>query len=161
MDDVTLARAIHVLAVVFWIGGVALVTTVLLPAVRRLKSPEERITFFESVEQCFASQSRVTTVVAGLSGLYMIYRLDLWGRFASAEFWWMHAMVGVWLLFSLLLFIAEPLFLHRWVLARAKTAPDSTFRLVQWLHWILSSSEHPHHSRCRGRQPWLSALQLS
>jgi uncharacterized membrane protein len=139
MDDVTLARAIHVLAVVFWIGGVALVTTVLLPAVRRLKSPEERITFFESVEQCFASQSRVTTVVAGLSGLYMIYRLDLWGRFASAEFWWMHAMVGVWLLFSLLLFIAEPLFLHRWVLARAKTEPDSTFRLVQWLHWILLS----------------------
>ena len=38
MDDVTLARAIHVLAVVLWIGGVALVTTVLLPAVRRFKS---------------------------------------------------------------------------------------------------------------------------
>ena len=125
MDDVTLARAIHVLAVVLWIGGVALVTTVLLPAVRRLKSPEERIASFESVEQRFASQSRVTTVLAGLSGLYMINRLDLWGRFASAEFWWMHAMVGVWLLFSLLLFIAEPLFLHRWFLARAKAAPDS------------------------------------
>ena len=59
MDDVTLARAIHVLAVVLWIGGVALVTTVLLPAVRRFKSPEERIVFFESVEQSFASQSRV------------------------------------------------------------------------------------------------------
>jgi uncharacterized membrane protein len=136
MDDVTLARAIHVLAVVLWIGGVALVTTVLLPAVRRLKSPEERIAFFESVEQRFASQSRVTTMLAGLSGLHMIYRLDLWGRFASAEFWWMHAMVGVWLLFSLLLFIAEPLFLHHWFLARA-AAPDSTFRLVQWLHWVL------------------------
>jgi uncharacterized membrane protein len=75
MDDVTLARAIHVLAVVPWIGGVALVTTVLLPAVRRFKIPEERITFFESVEQYFASQSRVTTVLAGLSGLYMIYPL--------------------------------------------------------------------------------------
>jgi uncharacterized membrane protein len=137
MDDVTLARAIHVLAVVLWIGGVALVTTVLLPAARRLKSPEERIAFFESVEQRFASQSRVTTVLAGLSGLYLIYRLDLWGRFASAEFWWMHAMVGVWLLFSLLLFIAEPLFLHRWFLDYAKAAPDSTFRLVRWLHWVL------------------------
>ena len=136
MDDVTLARAIHVLAVVLWIGGVALVTTVLLPAVRRLKSSEERIASFESVEQRFASQSRATTVLAGLSGLYMINRLDLWGRFASAEFWWMHAMVGVWLLFSFMLFIAEPLFLHRWVLARAKAAPDSTFRLVQWLHWV-------------------------
>ena len=139
MDDVTLARAIHVLAVVLWIGGVALVTTVLLPAVRRFKSPEERIFFFESVEQSFAFQSRVTTVVAGLSGLYIIYRLDLWGRFASIEFWWMHAMVGVWLLFSLILFIAEPVLLRRWFLARAKAAPDSTFRLIQWLHWVLLS----------------------
>jgi uncharacterized membrane protein len=37
MNDVTLARAIHVLAIVLWIGGVGLVTTVLLPAVRRFK----------------------------------------------------------------------------------------------------------------------------
>jgi hypothetical protein len=51
----------------------------------------------------------------------------------------MHAMVGVWLLFSLILFIAEPLFLNRWFLVRATVAPASTFRLVQWLHWILLS----------------------
>ena len=36
MDDVTIARALHVLAVVLWIGGVGLVTTVLLPLLRRL-----------------------------------------------------------------------------------------------------------------------------
>jgi len=30
MDDVAIARALHVLAVVLWIGGVGLVTTVLL-----------------------------------------------------------------------------------------------------------------------------------
>ena len=29
------ARALHVLAVVLWIGGVSLITTVALPAVRR------------------------------------------------------------------------------------------------------------------------------
>jgi uncharacterized membrane protein len=35
MDDVATARALHVLAVVIWIvGGVAMVTTVVLPAVR-------------------------------------------------------------------------------------------------------------------------------
>ena len=140
MDDVTLARAIHVLAVVSWIGGVALVATVLLPAVRRFKSPAERITFFESIEQRFASQARVTTALAGLSGLYMIYRLDLWDRFSSVQFWWMHAMVGVWLLFSLMLFIIEPWFLRGWFLARAERAPDVTFRLVQRLHWALLSA---------------------
>ena len=31
MDDVTVARALHVLAVVHWIGGVAIVTLVILP----------------------------------------------------------------------------------------------------------------------------------
>lgn len=69
MDDVTLARTIHVLAVVLWIGGVGLVTTVLLPAVRRFKSPVEQVAFFEAVEQRFAGQARVTTAVAGLERL--------------------------------------------------------------------------------------------
>jgi uncharacterized membrane protein len=139
MDDVTFARAIHVLAVVLWIGGVALVTTVLLPAVRCFKAADERVTFFESVERRFAGQARVTTAVAGLSGLYMVYRMDLWSRFAIPAFWWMHAMVGLWLVFSLMLFIAEPLFLHQWFLARAKSASESTFRLILGLHWLLLS----------------------
>jgi uncharacterized membrane protein len=38
MDDVLIARALHVLAVVIWIGGVAMVTTVVLPAVRQVIS---------------------------------------------------------------------------------------------------------------------------
>jgi uncharacterized membrane protein len=137
MDDVILARAVHVLAVVIWIGGVALVTTVLLPAVRRFKSAAERIAFFESVEMHFAVQARITTALAGLSGLYIIYRLNLWDRFAAIEFWWMHAMVGVWLVFSLMLFIAEPLFVHRFLVDRASAAAKSTFRLIGWMHWIL------------------------
>ena len=33
--DVVVARTIHVLAIVLWIGGVGFVTTVLMPAVRR------------------------------------------------------------------------------------------------------------------------------
>ena len=81
MDDVTFARAIYVLAAVFWIGGVALVTTVLLPAIRRFKSTDERIAFFEAVENRFATQARVTTLLVGLSGVYMIYRLDTWHCF--------------------------------------------------------------------------------
>jgi uncharacterized membrane protein len=137
LDDVTIARAIHVLAIVFWIGGVAMVTTVLLPAVRRFKSADEQVAFFEAVEGRFASQSRLSTLLAGLSGFYMVARLDLWDRFALASFWWMDAMVLVWLIFTAMLFIAEPLILHRWFLARAKRAPENTFRLIQRLHWTL------------------------
>ena len=136
MDDVTLARARHVLAVVLWIGGVAFVTTVLLPAVRDLHTPAERVVFFETVERRFGNQARVTTVLAGLSGFYMVVRLDLWDRFRSLAYWWMHAMVAVWL-FTLMLFVAEPLFLDRWLLARAKARPEATFGLIERLHWIL------------------------
>ncbi len=137
MDDVTIARIIHILAIVFWIGGVAMVTTVLLPAVRRFKSPAERLQFFDMVERRFANQSRISTLLAGVSGLYMVWKLDAWDRFVEASFWWMDAMVLVWLIFTLMLFVAEPLFLHRWLEARAKAAPEATFRLVARLHWAL------------------------
>jgi len=132
-----IARVLHVLGVVLWIGGVAMVTTVLLPASKRMKTPAERVMFFETVERGFALQSRVTTLVTGLSGLYLVHSLGLWQRFAHPEFWWMHAMVLVWILFTLVLFVLEPLFLNRWLIERAKRNPDSTFALVTRLHWIL------------------------
>lgn len=137
IDDVTIARIIHVLAVVLWIGGVAFVTTVLLPAVRQLKAPRERVAFFEKVEQRFAWQARATTVLAGVSGLYMVEQLNLWSRFSSARFWWMHAMVAIWAVFTFMLFIAEPLFAHKYFVARAEKQPESTFRIVQIMHWLL------------------------
>jgi hypothetical protein len=49
----------------------------------------------------------------------------------------MHAMVIVWLVFTVMLFIAEPLFLHRWFISRAKEEPDKTFKLIVRLHWVL------------------------
>lgn len=137
MDEAALARAVHVFGVVLWIGGVAFVTTVLLPAVRRMKRPEERVAFFEAVERRFAWQARVTTVLVGISGFYLVEIWGLWHRFAEAGFWWMHAMVLVWVVFTVMLFVAEPLVLHRWFLARAAEKPDSTFRLIERMHWLL------------------------
>lgn len=43
MEYLALARVIHVLAVVLWIGGVAMVTTVIIPSVKKMKSKEEQI----------------------------------------------------------------------------------------------------------------------
>src|SRR5208282_5705813 len=118
MDEVTIARALHVLAVVLWIGGVGFATTVLLPAIRRLEAPEQRLALFDAIERRFAWQARLTTALAGLTGLDMLIRLDLWDRFLSPAYWWMHAMVIVWLVFTVMLCVAEPLVLHRWLHAR-------------------------------------------
>jgi uncharacterized membrane protein len=137
MDDVALARALHVVGGVWWIGGVAMVTTVLLPAVRRFKAPGERLAFFDAVERRFAGQARIATLVVGLTGLHMLARLDLWDRFADASYWWMHAMVALWAIFSLMLFVLEPLFLHRWFAERARRAPETAFALAARLHAVL------------------------
>ena len=56
---------------------------------------------------------------------------------SSADFWWMHAMVLTWLVFTLMLFIAEPLFLDRFIIHRAASAPEATYRGIEWLHRIL------------------------
>ncbi len=137
MDDLAIARALHVLAIVVWIGGVAMVTSVILPAVRRMAKPNERIAFFESIERRFAFQARVSTLLAAATGFYMVYRLELWDRFLDAQYWWMHAMVAVWAVFTLVLFVLEPLVLHRVFNERAQRDPEGTFRLVERLHWVL------------------------
>lgn len=36
MDELTLARVVHLLGVVLWIGGVAMITTVLLPVTAKM-----------------------------------------------------------------------------------------------------------------------------
>lgn len=132
--DLALARALHVVAVVLWIGGVAMVTSSVLPALRATATAGDALALFERIEGPFARQSRITTLLAGLSGVYMTHRLDAWDRFADPRFWWMHAMVTIWLLFSLMLFVAEPLWLHAWLRRRAVVDPRGTLRLVLNMH---------------------------
>jgi uncharacterized membrane protein len=134
MTDLILARVLHVLAVVLWIGGVGMVTTVLLPSIRRCYAAEHRFAAFHTLEMRFARQARISTAAVGVTGFYMTWRLDAWVRFQSAGFWWMHAMVLTWLIFSLMLFVFEPLFLERLLSRRAASAPESTYRRVEWLH---------------------------
>jgi uncharacterized membrane protein len=137
MADVAISRALHVLAVVIWIGGVATITTIALPAVRGGELGANWLQAFEAIERRFAWQARVAVIVVGLTGFYMTTRLNLWDRFCSAQFWWMHAMAGLWLLFAVILFVLEPFVagsrLRKW----AQTAPQESFRWMQWGHWVL------------------------
>jgi uncharacterized membrane protein len=137
MDDLVVARLLHVLAVVLWIGGVGFVATALLPALRRGPSASEGLRLFHLLERRFARQARVTTLLAGLSGLYLVWRLDLWSRFADPSFWWMHAMVALWLVFTAMLFVIEPVFLDRRLAERAARDPEGTLLLLGRLHLVL------------------------
>ncbi len=131
------ARALHVLGVVLWIGGVAFVTTILIPALRRLPDTGKRFQLFEQLERRFAMQARVVTAVTGLSGFYMVYYLNAWARYAEPSFWWMHLMTLVWLIFTVVLFILEPAFLHRRFSELAARDSETAFRWLQRMHVVL------------------------
>ena len=137
MNDLAIARAIHVLAVVVWIGGVAMVTTVILPMVRRAQIPTEGHALLEAVERRFIRQARIATLLVAVSGFYMVERLALWDRFRNIEFWWMHAMVLLWLIFTFVLFIGEPLAARTHTKHGSQPTSKGRLSLMQWLHWVL------------------------
>ncbi len=137
MEKLIVARALHVLGVVLWIGGVALVTSALLPAIRDFSSAEERVGIFERIEHRFARQARFTTLLTGITGFYMLYALDAWDRYTTLSFWWLYLMTFTWLIFTIMLFILEPLVLKRKLQERAQSAPAQTFAIITRMHWFL------------------------
>ncbi len=131
-----IARILHVMAVVLWIGGVGFVTTVLLPSLRRLPA-DRRLRLFETLEGRFSLQAKVTTLITGLSGFYMLYALQAWDRYQHARFWWVHLMTLVWLIFTLVLFVFEPAFLRRRFHRLAQSEPGRAFAILQRMHRVL------------------------
>ncbi len=136
MDWITIARALHLIAIVHWIGGLAMVTLVILPGIMRM--PQERkLEIFLVIEGRFARQAKVSVTAAGLTGFYMVHGLVAWERFLDPGYWWMHAMVLIWAIFTFMLFVAEPLFLHAKVARMAERDPAATFALMLRAHRIL------------------------
>ena len=136
IDDLVLARAIHILALVHWIGGVAIVTTIILPRARELPDAKDAVAAFEAFEQRFARQARVSIFLVGLSGVYMLFKLDAWSRFQYISFWWMHLMVAVWILFAFMIYVLEPLLIHRVFHEHALRQKNRAFALATRLHVI-------------------------
>lgn len=134
MADYAIAHALHVLAVILWIGGVGFVTLVVIPSLASTP-PGERMHEFHRIEGRFAPQARIWVLLAGASGLWMCWRADLWSRFADASFWWMHAMVAVWAVFALMLFVLEPLVLHRRM--AASPSPERDYARLRTMHRVL------------------------
>src|ERR1051326_5916937 len=63
MDGLALARTLHVLAVVIWIGGVSIVTTALLPRVRRGEPGGDWLTASPPVERRCVGQARPAIII--------------------------------------------------------------------------------------------------
>jgi len=127
------ARALHIIAVVLWIGGVGFVTTVLIPALRKTQSCESRLPLFELLEGKFGRQAKISTVLTAVSGFYMLHIMNAW----SSMGWWIHLMLLVWFIFTLVLFVLEPLFLHKWFHQQAEKNNQRAFYYLQLMHTLL------------------------
>jgi len=137
MNEFVLARVIHVLCVILWIGGLAMVTTILLPVTMSMPSEEKKTEFFKRFKKRFAAQARYTTLFTGLSGFYMVHILDAWSRFTEFRYWWMHSMVIIWLLFMFMLYVMEPRILHSKIKKQTQQNSNTVFLAMQRTHWIL------------------------
>jgi uncharacterized membrane protein len=134
IDDFAVARALHVLALVHWIGGVAMVTTIVLPRARALADAHAALTAFEAFEGPFAAQARFSILLAGLSGFYMLKKFQTWTILLDPAFWWLALMVAVWAVFALIVFVLEPLVLHRLFHDYALLDKHRAFSLAIRLH---------------------------
>src|SRR5665647_3688943 len=128
------ARALHVIGVVLWIGGVAFVTTVLIPSLKNINDSTNKLELFEQLEGKFSFQAKLTTLLTGISGFYMVEVMNAWDRYQQLQFWWMHLMTLIWIVFTLVLFVLEPLFLHQWFHEQAVKNSAKTFSLVHTIH---------------------------
>jgi len=136
IDDLALARPIHVLALAHWIGGVAVVRTIVLPHVRALPNAKDAVASFEAFELRFASQARISIPLVGLSGAYILTKLGAWNRFQYASFWWLDLMVAVWMLFALMVYVLEPFVIHGHFQKFALRNKDRAFAVAIELHAV-------------------------
>ena len=136
IDDVEIARVLHVVFVAHWIGGVAFVTLVALPLARSRGDAGEGWALFEAIESRFAAQVRWSIPLAGATGLWMTLRLGLWAAFGDASVWWMDAMALLWALFMTILFVVEPLAQKR-IAAMAAEDPAALLLGLSRVHFVL------------------------
>ncbi len=125
-----IALIIHVLSIVIWIGGVAFVTMVTFPMILRMDKSLEMVLLFQGVEHRFGKIAKVMVILAGLSGLYLIFEKGL-----SAGVW---IMIVLWVVYASLLFGLEKLIFQK-LFSKPGEQGDmkKVFNLLQGFHWVV------------------------
>ncbi len=67
----------------------------------------------------------------------MLASLGVWDRFVEPHYWWMHAMVGLWVLFGLMLFVVEPLVVGPRIRRSLAQQPQQAIVRMQTVHAVL------------------------
>lgn len=63
--------------------------------------------------------------------------MNAWEWYQDLQFWWLHLMTFIWIVFTVVLFVLEPLILHRWFMQQATRDSDKAFALIHKMHKVL------------------------
>lgn len=132
-----LPRVVHLLSVVLWIGGVGLVATVVLPLLMQGDDHARGYRFFQDLARRFAWQARVTTLLVGVSGFYLLHLFGFWGRLSTLSSWWIWLMIALWIFFTVVLFVLLPRANRRGADRVIPENPGQELRSAYRLHWVL------------------------
>jgi hypothetical protein len=72
-----------------------------------------RLELFEQLEGRFASRAGMVILITGLPGPCMLEYLNSGNRYLQLQFWRIHLMTLIRVVFTFVLFILQPLLLHR------------------------------------------------
>jgi len=125
-----IALTIHIISVVIWIGGVAFVTMVTFPMILRMDKSLEMVLMFQGTEHRFGKIAKIMVILAGLSGLSLIYE-----KGTSSGVW---LMIVIWSFYAALLFGLEKMIFKR-LFARPSNDMDTkkVFNILQTFHWVV------------------------
>ena len=136
-----LMHIVHVLTVILWIGGLAFVTSVVLPMAIRTPDTLQKVLLFQRIEHRFAGLARIYVVITGVSGFAMIFTTD-WHRllFTMAGLA-LTAMTLIWVFWFVMLFGLEPLIIRKMLENMAKGGTkleiDTVFKRLNAVHWAM------------------------
>jgi hypothetical protein len=126
-----IALVIHVVSIIIWIGGVAFVTMITFPMIQRVDKSLEQVLMFQGVEHRFSKIAKVMVILAGLSGLYLIYEKGL-----SPGVW---IMIFIWAFYASLLFGLEKIIFKKLFTPPSGEQLDTkkVFNMLQGFHWFI------------------------
>ncbi len=130
--------AIHVSSIVLWIGGVAFVTIVIFPMLVKMEDSFQKAMFFQRVESVFARLARIYVIVAGISGIILLYLTGEYHELFTLKGLDVTLMLIVWTVFFLILLLEKNIFKFLFSDESAKDR-DKVFLRMSVFHWLVLS----------------------
>ena len=132
---------LHVLAVIFWIGGLAFVTILIFPSLYKMPEALQKVLFFQRIEHRFAPLARLYSAVVGITGIIMVVYTGWYRLLFTKEGFFLTLMFLIWVMWTVMLFGLEPLVIKKMLDSMAKGEGkldiDTVFKRMNVLHWVL------------------------